>query len=146
GTAWLLAANGSVAPLHADPGHATDCPTPSGRKWPTGTSFFEFENLEGLILVRARLEGANRRDTSGLLAVDTGAGYLALDHRLTATLGLTDTVPDPATIDFADRALPRLELGSEQIDHVTPVLALDLQMPRQVTDRPMLGLLGQHVI
>ena len=40
------------------------------------------ENLEGVVLVRATLRGPSGRDTTGLLVVDTGAGFLGVDDGL----------------------------------------------------------------
>lgn len=138
----LLAASAEPKPS-ANP---AECTAPSGAKWPEGTEIFGFENLDGLILVAAKLHGSGGRDTAGLLALDTGAGYLALDHRITHHLGIVDSLLAPSALDLIERPLPRLEIASIAIDQVSPVLSLDLRMPRQVTDRPVLGLLGRRPI
>src|SRR5437762_9110095 len=56
--------------------------------WPEGTQLVPFENLEGMVLIDMTLRGAHGRDTTGLFVLDTGAGFLALDHALAATLGI----------------------------------------------------------
>ena len=143
GLIWIgLLVAGSLPP------RADAAPAKLGRhpKWPQGTEVLSFENLEGIILVEARLHGTRVADTTGTLALDTGAGYLALGHDLAFALGLDDSVPEPDAIEFTARPLPRLELGSIQIDQVSPVLGIDVEMIRQVTDRPVAGLLGQRVI
>ena len=143
GLLWLgLLWSGSLPP-RADAAPAKISRHPA---WPQGTEVLSFENLEGIILVEAKLHGTRVADTTGILALDTGAGYLALGHELAFALGLDDSVPEPNEIEFTARPLPRLELGSLQIDQVSPVLGIDVEMIRQVTDRPVAGLLGQRVI
>lgn len=95
------------------------------------------------MLVEAGLHGASR-DTSGLLALDTGAGFLALDRALAAHLGVVEAGGQTGGIALADRALARFVLGSLGIDHVTPLLTIDAGIVRRFTDRPVLGLLGQR--
>jgi hypothetical protein len=120
-------------------------------EWPAGTAAIGFENLEGVILVKVRLEGARtgpsgRRDSTALLVLDTGAGFLALDRPLASLLGVADgTESSEAAIDFGAFPLQRMELGTLQLDQVSPVLTLDAAMIRQVTDRPVAGLIGQRV-
>ena len=114
-------------------------------RWPEGTQVLPFENVEGVILVRAALHGANGRDTTGLLALDTGAGYLTVGHDLARRLGIADGIADRGSILSAPRALPRIELGAFQIDQVSPVLTVDMDVVTRVTDRPVLGLLGERL-
>jgi hypothetical protein len=109
-----------------------------------GGQILEIENIEGIILVPATVSGT--RDTSGLLVLDTGAGYLALDHRLAERLGLLDDLFVPGSVDFADRNLNRLRLGSLEIDQIAPVLVLDASVVQRVTDRPVFGLLGERAL
>lgn len=104
----------------------------------------EVQDLDGLILLKTVLRGTGGRDTAGTLALDTGAGFLALDADLGERLGIVDSASDSARIELADRALPRLRLGGLQIDQVSPVLTIDAGVVRRVTDRPVLGLLGQR--
>lgn len=111
---------------------------------PPGADVMRFENIEGLILVSATLSGV--RDTSGLLVLDTGSGYLALDHLVADRLGLLEDVFVEGSVDFADRALARLKLGATEIDQVSPVLVLDASVVRRVTDRDVLGLLGERAM
>lgn len=111
--------------------------------WPEGTQVLRFEDLEGAILVRARLVSASGRDTSGIFVLDTGAGFLALDLGLARLLGMADSVSAAAAVDLAARPLARLELGGLQMDQVSPVLTVDAGVIRRVTGRPVLGLLGQ---
>src|SRR5262245_52251424 len=80
--------------------------------WPAGTEVLPFENLEGIILVRGALSGRSEADTSGPLALDTGAGYLALDLGLARVLDLADSATAAEPVDIAPRPLPRLTLGS----------------------------------
>lgn len=113
--------------------------------WPPGTEVLEFENLEGVILVRGTLRGMDSRDTTGSFALDTGAGFLAVGHRLAQHLGLADTLADPVSVQFVARPLPRLELGALQLDQLWPVLSVDMDVVQRVTDRPVLGLLGERL-
>jgi hypothetical protein len=115
--------------------------------WPEGTTLVPFEDLEGAIILRARLCGAPGRDTSGALILDTGAGFLGVDRRLGRWLGVSDdSQRDPREpIGVADRPLSRLELGAWQSDQVSPLLTVDGSVMSRVTGRPILGLLGQAV-
>jgi membrane-associated protease RseP (regulator of RpoE activity) len=111
--------------------------------WPAGTQILEIENLDGLILLSADLRGAEV-DTTVLLALDSGAGSLALDRPLARALGLlSGNRPQPG-VGFAQQALPRLTIGTLQIDQVAPLLTIDGEIVRRVTDRPVSGLLGQR--
>jgi len=112
---------------------------------PDGGTRLSFENLEGLVLVRATLRGADR-DTSGLLALDTGAGYLAIDRPVARRLGLTSEPAATTGLSIAERALARFDIGSLSIDYVTPLLAIDGEIVRRVCDRPVIGLLGQRLL
>lgn len=112
--------------------------------WPAGTELVPFENIEGIILVRGTLHGLVAPDTSGPLALDTGAGYLALDAELARTLGLADSTGDKEAVDLARRALPRLSIGHWSSEQVEPVLTVDGEVVRRVSDRPVLGLIGQR--
>jgi hypothetical protein len=111
--------------------------------WPEGTQVLRFEDLEGAILLRAKLVSEFGRDTSGIFVLDTGAGFLALDLDLARLLGIADGGARPAAVDLAARPLARLELGGLQVDQVSPVLTVDAGVIRRVTGRPVLGLLGQ---
>jgi hypothetical protein len=111
-------------------------------RWPEGTHVLGAENLEGIMLLKARLQSGTS-DTSGVLVLDTGAGYLALDRVLAVTLGVSDSVGEPGMVDLAERPLPRLELDGLQVDLVSPVLTVEADVIRRVSDRPVLGLLGQ---
>jgi hypothetical protein len=115
----------------------------SSIRWPTGTEVLRFENLEGIVLIRAGLRGRAGADTTGLLALDTGAGYLALDLGLARLIGLADSSGATEAVDVADHALPRLTLGGWEIDQTEPVLTVDAGVVRRVCDRPVLGLIGQ---
>jgi hypothetical protein len=114
-------------------------------RWPDGTEVLDFENLEGVILLESRLSGGGR-DTSGLLVLDTGAGHLALDAPLAVRLGILDQLPaSRRDVGLALLPLERLELGALQHDLVSPVMTVDAEIVRRVTDRPVLGLLGQSM-
>ncbi len=111
--------------------------------WPTGTERISFENLEGVILLRATAVGVDGGDTTGFFVVDTGAGYLALDNSIAARMSISlsgATRP----IGLAARPLPRLVLGKLAWDQVDPMLTFDAGLIRRVTDRPVLGLVGQR--
>jgi predicted aspartyl protease len=118
--------------------------TVSSISWPTGTDLIPFENIEGIILLRGTLQGIVPPDTTGPLALDTGAGYLALDAGLARVLGLADSAGDAEAVDLARRALPRLSIGHWSVEQVEPVLTVDGDVVRRVSDRPVLGLLGQR--
>ena len=112
--------------------------------WPRGTEVLRFENVEGIILLRGTLSGRLEADTTGPLALDTGAGYLALDLGLARILGLSDSTVTAEAVDLTDRPLPRLVLGGWTIDQLHPVLTVNGEVVRRVSDRPVLGLLGQR--
>ena len=100
------------------------------------------ENIDGALLIKASLFRSEQADTSGLLVLDTGADYLALDPSLMLWLGIADRKVDDMT--FAPRPLRRLQVGGLQQDVVGPVLSIDVSVIQQVTDRKVLGLLGQQ--
>jgi hypothetical protein len=104
-----------------------------------------FQNVEGVIVLRAALRGVAGEDTSGAFVLDTGAGFLALDNSLGLRLGLTDSVSE-RSIGVAARPLPRLMLGSITSDQVGPVLLFESEILSRVTDQPVLGLIGYNVI
>lgn len=110
--------------------------------WPPGTEVVKFENIAGLILLTGTMRGPSAVDTSGTLVLDTGAGYLALDLGLARILGLADSGPVADAVDLADHPLPRLTIGAWEIDQLEPVLTVDGEVVRRVSDRPVLGLLG----
>ena len=111
--------------------------------WPEGTQVLRFEDLEGAILVRARIVSESGSDTSGVFVLDTGAGFLALDLGLARRLGVADSTSRSTAVGLAARPLARLEMGALQMDQVSPVLTVDAGVVRRVTGRPVLGLLGQ---
>ena len=113
-------------------------------RWPLGTELLRFENVEGIVLLRGTLRGDTNRDTTGPIALDTGAGYLALDAGLARTLGLADSTAAQEAVGRAARPLARLTLGGWSIDRIEPVLTVDGQIVRRVSDRPVLGLLGHR--
>ncbi|MBI1799372.1 MAG: PDZ domain-containing protein [Candidatus Eisenbacteria bacterium] len=137
---------------------------------------FSFENLEGLPLIPTMVRGNAGRDTTGVLVLDTGAGFLALDQALAEWAGISDPAdqarsepradsshsagagidsigaqpranfvsqPRPS-IGLAQRPLSRLKLGELEVDQISPVLVIQAQIVRAVTDRPVLGLLGHR--
>jgi hypothetical protein len=101
-----------------------------------------FEDVEGLILVRATLTSVAGRDTSGDFVLDTGAGSLGIDLELARALGLVTGGAGVGATGHTGRPLPRLALGTLEIDQVAPVLVLDIAMIRRVTGRRILGILG----
>ena len=141
-----LARAGSSVDAHAFTGPAESASQPdslASLPWPQGTQVLRFEDLEGAILLRAKLLSESGRDTGGVFVLDTGAGFLALDLGLARLLGLADTGGGTTAVDLAARPLSRLELGGLQMDQVSPVLTVDADVIRRVTGRPILGLLGQ---
>lgn len=112
--------------------------------WPPGTEVLAFENIEGIILVPATLHPSVASDTTGPLVLDTGAGFLALDADLARMLGLADSARALDAVDFAQHPLARLSLGQWSIEQVEPVLTVRGEVVRRVSDRPVLGLLGQR--
>lgn len=112
--------------------------------WPVGTELLDFENVEGIILLRSTLKGDTERDTTGPLALDTGAGFLALDLGLARVLGLADSVAAPEAVGLAEIPLARMTLGRWTLEELRPVLTVDGDVMRRVSDRPVLGLLGQR--
>ena len=137
---WLGAAPGARAAPESTPSIA-----PPARAWPSGTEVLRFENLDGIILLDARLTGTVH-DTLGPMVLDTGAGYPALDAPLACLLGVADApAGSQDEVALAARPLPRLELGARQFDALSPLLTIDAGIVRRVTDRPVLGLLGQSL-
>lgn len=143
-TTALLAGGLVLAAGPATGGDEARVPPAATIRWPAGTAVLSFENLEGLILLPATLRGRAGADTTGPLALDTGAGHLALDLGLSRALGLADTSgpPAPETVGLAREPLPRLTLGGWSLERVEPVLTVDGAVVRRVSDRPVLGLLG----
>ncbi len=139
-----LAFGGTIAaPLMVGEAQAA---TARGSDWPEGTRTILVEDLDGLILLRATLHGDAGRDTSGDLVLDTGAPYLALDRHVAFALGIADSLSAAGAIELAPHRLGRLEIGAVQFDQVAPVLSVDAEVVRRVTDRDVLGLLGQRVL
>jgi membrane-associated protease RseP (regulator of RpoE activity) len=114
--------------------------------WPASSEVLRFENLEGIVLLSAGLHGRTGADTTGPLALDTGAGFLAIDLGLARWLGLEDSASATEAVDIAEHPLPRLTLGAWTMDQVEPVLTVDAEVVRRVSDRPVLGLIGQKVL
>ncbi|OGF15732.1 MAG: hypothetical protein A2W00_01885 [Candidatus Eisenbacteria bacterium RBG_16_71_46] len=139
----VQAGTARVIEPHADSAR-NDLPALSQIPWPKGTALIPLENVEGVLLIPAAFVGEAGRDTTGLLALDTGAGYLALDTRLARVLGIADSTEEPAGVRLAARPLPELRIGPIEFSRVSPVLTFDGEIVRRVTDRPVLGLLGQR--
>lgn len=114
------------------------------RVYPDGTARIPAELLEGLLLLTGRASGEGR-DTTGAFVLDTGAGFLALDHDLALHLSLVDGGTRTEPVGMAQRPLRRLVLGDQTRDQVQPVLTIDGAIIRRVTDRPVLGLLGARL-
>lgn len=145
GTSAPAAVAGAPAPGRSSAPSRSPAPVPfDAIEWPEGTERLAFENLEGILLVAGRLRGATR-DTSGPLILDTGAGYLGLDHALAAHLGLANPEANDDAVRITRRPLQRLELGARQMDQIAPVLTVDGEIVRSATDRPVLGILGQSL-
>jgi predicted aspartyl protease len=114
--------------------------------WPEGTEVLEAENLEGITLLKGTLFAPNGLDTTGLYALDTGAGYLAVDLELARRLGLADSAVSVNGVGLASHPIPRFTLGKLEMTDVEPVLTVDGDVMRRVTDRPIVGLLGQKPV
>jgi hypothetical protein len=135
----------SAAPAHpAKKPPRNPWPDTRSIAWPPGTEVLRFENIEGIILVAATLHGGAGSDTTGPLVLDTGAGYLALDVGLARILGLLDSSATVEAVGLARHPLPRLTLGRWSLAEVEPVLTVEGEVVRRVSDRPVLGLIGQH--
>jgi len=131
---YSAAAHGSAEKRNA--------PSAEQIRWPDGTTQLPFEDLEGVTLLEATATGMNGRDTTGAFVLDTGAGFIALDHSLAIRLGIANA-PASQEIDFAATPLPRLKLGDLEIAQ-SQTLTFDAEIIRSVTDRPVLGLIGQQ--
>ena len=140
GVLAMLLAAGSAHPAKRSSHFASH----ASIRWPPGTEILKFENVEGIILLRGTLGGHLEADTTGPLALDTGAGYLALDLGLARILGLSSSTTKADAVDLAELPLPRLTLGTWTIDQLEPVLTVDGEVVRRVSDRPVLGLIGQR--
>ena len=143
--------------------------TDNAIRWPDGTDTLHFTNVEGVILIRSRLVGSRRVvsdrmrsgedpgqpadarneagavDTTGWFALDTGAGFLAVDWPVAFRLGIVDSV-STHSIDIAPRPLPRIEIGDLTADQIAPVLVFDAGLLSRVTDRDVLGLIGYRLL
>ena len=118
---------------------------PTRPQLPAGATQLGIENLEGVVLMPAILRGRGGRDTTGLLVVDTGAGFLGLDIPLARRLGIIRPDENPSGVSLSSTPLPRLELGSAQLDAIAPILLLDAEVIRRATGRNVVGLAGQGV-
>lgn len=107
---------------------------------PAGAFRIPLENADGAILLHAKLTGGGGLDTTGLLVLDTGAGYLALSSDLMRRLQLSDRPVDAMT--FSPKPLQRLTIDDYSQDVVGPVLSVDTEVIEQAIDRRVLGLLG----
>jgi predicted aspartyl protease len=143
GVAWLASLLFLCAPIGAPPSGASTAAEPI--RWPDGTDTCSFENVEGIVLVSAHCSSMAGVDTTGPFVLDTGAGFLALDADLAHRLGLQDTAA-AGPIRFASRPLPRLTIGGWSRDQIQQVLIFDADVARRVTDRAVLGLLGQQLV
>src|SRR5690349_4209730 len=101
-------------------------------RWPEGTEVIPFENVEGILLVSASLRSSDGADTAGMLALDTGAGFLAIDRELAVHLGVSDSVGPPGHVDLAERPLTRLAIGGLEVDQVSPLLVSEGEVIRRV--------------
>jgi predicted aspartyl protease len=113
---------------------------------PVDKASIQIEILDGLVLFPARLTGTNGRDTLGVLVLDTGAGRLALDRGIARFLGVDSTSADSGVINLGTGPLARMSIGAFQLDHVTPVLVIDAAAVTRVTDRTVLGLIGERAM
>ena len=114
--------------------------------FPDGTDTLSFENLEGIVLVDARTSNGTGVDTAGKWVIDTGAGYLAVDEPLARKLGIIDGKRSTReAIDLTQRPVPRFRMGTLDRNQVEPALTFDAAMVRDITDRPVLGLVGQQI-
>jgi hypothetical protein len=111
-----------------------------------GAQRSDFEDLDGILLLRARLLGASGRDTSGTLVLDTGSAFLAVDRGVAVALGLADTLALEGSIGLLARPLARLALDSLEFDQVSPVMVMDADVVRRATGRPVLGLIGERLL
>lgn len=83
------------------------------------------------------------RDTSGAFLFDTGAGFLALDHRVAVELGVSSG-PAPSGVEFASRPVESLSIAGVRIATAAPALDIDAEVVRRATGRDVLGLIGQQ--
>jgi len=104
--------------------------------------------VQGRIVAAPESTQHATRDTSGAFILDTGAGYLVLDHGLAPLLGMAaQQVLNPGSgIALADATVNRIELGSCRSPSLRPVLLFDGLVVGRAIDRPVLGLLGQQVV
>jgi len=141
---WLPIVVAALSGAAPSPAPRSKAPAPSAEQihWPDGTTRLSFEDLEGVTLLQATATGADGRDTSGTFVLDTGAGFIALDHALAIRLGISRP-PVSNEVDFTESPLPRLRLGDLEIAQAQ-ALTFDAGVIRDVTDRPVLGLFGQQ--
>lgn len=121
-------------------GSATPPATNASLLAPVDAFRIPWENADGAILLRARLTGGSGLDTTGLLVLDTGAGYLALSSDLIRWLQLSERPIEPMT--FSPKPLQRLTINGYSQDVVGPILGVDTGVIEQAIDRRVLGLLG----
>ncbi len=135
----LILPSGISFPFAAPTAHAQPLPRSDASK-----GEIPIEILDGLVLFQVRLSGTNGRDTVGALVLDTGAGRLALDRGIARFLAVDSTSTDSGSIIVATGPLARMTIGEFQLDHVAPVLVIDAGAVTQVTDRVVLGLVGER--
>ena len=139
-TNWLFAIALCASTAASAELHAQASAIPAG----VATYTIQAENLDGVLLISARLRGMSGADTVGPLVLDTGAGYLALDRDLALRLGIADSAS--AVLTPTARPLPAIEFGGREIDQLSPVFTIDGEIVRRVTDRPVLGLIGHSLL
>jgi hypothetical protein len=121
---------------------ATSGSPPDSISWPVGTVVLPFEDLEGAILVSATVT-QEKRDTTGTFVLDTGAGYLGLDHGLALELGI-GSEGGSSELALSRIPLSRIQMGDLSIDQAQ-VMTFDADVVRTVLDRPIIGLIGHEL-
>jgi len=114
--------------------------------WPPGTVIVPFERVGGLILFRATLGSAAGGDTTGWMLLDTGAGHLALDHRVAHSLGLDPWGGEPGEVGVTRLPLDRFSTADLALTDVSPVLSIDAGPLTPRIDRPLLGLFAPSLV
>src|SRR6266498_3375106 len=86
------------------------------------------QSIEGLVLVPATLRGPSGADTSGMLVLDTGAGFIGLDVHVAERLGVIESGQEVRGVELAEQPLSRLVIGGMQVDQLSPVLVFDAEI------------------
>jgi PDZ domain-containing protein/aspartyl protease len=101
-----------------------------------------FDDVDGAVFLGVRVHAARGRDTTGAMLLDTGIGFLGLDHATASRLEVTDP-HGGGGIEFATGRVDSISFDGGVLDSLGPVVSLDAGVVRRSTGRSVIGLLGE---